>query len=350
MRIGAGLVVALCLALAEPGLAGVRDYIFVVGSSTVYPFASVVAERFGGRTGARTPMVEQIGSGGGIKMFCAGLGVLTPDIVTASRRMTRSEIEQCAANGVDQIVELVIGFDGIVLANAKGGPHYDFSLRDLYLGLAQEVPDPEGSQTPVANPYETWAAVSPGLENMPIAVYGPSPVHGTYDAFLELAMEGGCKAFPWIAALAVEDRDRFRAICRRLRDDGAYVEVSGDYDLVVRKLRGNPPAVGVVGFNYLDQNRDFIQAASIEGVEPTLQSIVDGDYGLTRALYLYVKKQHVGAIVGLQAFVAAFASDATAGNDGYLEDRGLIPLAGPQHRQMQEVAETMPTLQASDLD
>jgi phosphate transport system substrate-binding protein len=163
-------------------------------------------------------------------------------------------------------------------------------------------------------------------------------------------MEGGCKAFPWIAALAVEDRDRFRAICRRLRDDGAYVEVSGDYDLVVRKLRGNPPAVGVVGFNYLDQNRDLIQAASIEGVEPTLQSIVDGDYGLTRALYLYVKKQHVGAIVGLQAFVAAFASDATAGNDGYLEDRGLIPLAGPQHRQMQEVAETMLTLQASDLD
>jgi phosphate transport system substrate-binding protein len=351
MRIALALLAAaLFFAGAKPGLAQVRHHVFVVGSSTVYPFTTVVAERFGRSSEYRTPKIEQTGSGGGLKLFCAGLGSTTPDITTASRRITRTEFAQCAANGVDQVVELVIGYDGIVIANAKSGPAYDFSLRDLYLGLARQVPDPEGTQDLVTNPYRDWAAVSPGLEDQPIQVYGPSPVHGTYDALLARVMQPGCMTFPWIAALATTQPDRLRTICQAIREDGAYVEVSGNYNLVIEKLRGDPRALGVLGFNFLDQNSDVIQGASIEGVEPALENIIDGSYGLTRELYVYVKKQHVDSIPGLQAFTEAFTSDAAVGDEGYLWDRGLIPLPDAGRAAMQQIARTMSTLQADDLE
>jgi len=321
----------------------------VVGSSTVYPFATVAAERFGQASAFRTPKVEQTGSGGGLKLFCDGLGSTTPDMATASRRITRSEVELCAANGVDRIVELVIGYDGILVANAKEGPTYDFSLRDLYLGLARQIPDPEGGHELVANPYHDWAAVSPGLEDQPIHVYGPSPVHGTYDALLDLAMEPGCTTLPSVAALATTAPKRFETVCHTIREDGPYIAVSGNYNLMIEKMRGNPQALGVLGFNYLDQNRDLIQAASIEGVEPTLENIMDGAYGLTRELYLYVKQQHVSRVPGLQAFAEAFTSDAASGDYGYLTDRGLIPLPPARHRAMQEAARNMTPLDPATL-
>jgi phosphate transport system substrate-binding protein len=351
MKLATGvLAVSLVLALAQQGLTQERDELFVVGSSTVYPFVTVAAERFGQPGSFKTPKVEQTGTGGGIKLFCDGLGLSTPDIATASRRMTASEFALCKANGVDQVVEIELGLDAIVIAGASEGPPYDFSLQDLYLGLAQQVPDPEASQTLIANPYKTWAAISPGLENAPIQVYGPSPVHGTYDAFLALAMAGGCKTFPWIAALQGEDEDRFKTICQRIRDNGSYIEVSGNYNLVISKMRGNPQALGILGFNFLDQNRELIHAASIDGVEPMLESVLDGSYPLTRSLYVYAKKAHAPRVPGLQAFLEELTSDAASGEEGYLEDRGLIPLPEDRHAAMQETARAMPTLQPADLE
>jgi phosphate transport system substrate-binding protein len=350
MRIAIGPVAAaLLLAGSGQGLAQMREHVFVVGSSTVYPFATVVAERFGQSSAFKTPKVEQTGTGGGLKLFCAGLGSTTPDIATASRRITRSEVAQCAANGVDRIVELVIGFDGIVIADAKEGPAHDFSLRDLYLGLARQVPDPEGGHDLVANPYRDWAAISPGLEGQAIQVYGPSPVHGTYDALLDLAMEPGCATLPWVAALATTEPARFETVCHAIREDGPYIGVSGNYNLTIEKMRGNPQALGVIGFNYLDQNRDLIQAASIDGIEPTVETIMDGDYELTRELYVYVKQQHVARVPGLQAFAEAFTSDAASGDEGYLSDRGLIPLPAPRRRAMQEAARKMTPLDPAEL-
>ena len=303
-----------------------RDYISIVGSSTVYPFATVVAENFGKTTKFKTPKIESTGSGGGFKLFCAGVGIQTPDITNASRRIKASEVEDCAANGVKDIVEVVIGYDGIVVANSKDAPAISLTLKDLYMALAKDVPDPAGAERLVANPYKTWKDVNPTLPATRIEVLGPPPTSGTRDAFVELAMEGGCKAFGWIAAIKKQDEKQFQAICHTVREDGAFIEAGENDNLIVQKLEANPRALGIFGFSFLDQNSDRIRGSRVDGTEPSFDSIADGSYPVSRPLYFYVKKAHVDKVPGIQEYLEEFTREDTWGDFGYLSDRGLIPL------------------------
>jgi phosphate transport system substrate-binding protein len=317
--------VSLCAAsIASPALA--RDYISIVGSSTVFPFATTVAENFGRTTDFKTPKIESTGSGGGMKLFCAGVGVDHPDITNASRRMKPSEFDKCQESGVAEVVEVKIGYDGIAVANSKEASQLELSLKDLFLALGKDIPNPDGSETLVANPYKTWKEVNPALPDLEIEVLGPPPTSGTRDAFAELALEGGCKQFPFIKAMKKQDKSKYKAVCHGVREDGAYVEAGENDNLIVQKLQANPDALGIFGFSFLDQNTDKIQGSKIEGVAPTFDSIASGDYPVSRSLYFYVKKAHVGTIPGIGEYVAEFTSEAAWGPEGYLADKGLIPL------------------------
>ncbi len=309
-----------------------RDYIYIVGSSTVYPFATVVAERFGRSSNFRTPKVESTGSGGGIKLFCDGVGVDYPDIANSSRAIKKSEIAACAANGVDEVIEVKIGYDGIVLANDLEAPTMALSRRDVFLALAKQVPDGDGKL--IANPYTTWQAVNPELPDYPIEVLGPPPTSGTRDAFVELAMEGGCNTFPWIAAFSSSDEGRFRTLCHTIREDGAFVEAGENDNLIVQKLGANPGALGIFGFSFLDQNAEKVKGAAVDGVLPTFEAIADGSYLVARPLYFYVKKAHVDVIPGLKEYLTEFTSERAWGDEGYLSDRGLIPLPEEEREQV----------------
>jgi phosphate transport system substrate-binding protein len=309
--------------VAAPIVASARDQIRIVGSSTVYPFATVVAEEFGRNTTHKTPIIESTGSGGGLKLFCAGVGVDHADIANASRRIKASEVELCAKNGVDAITEVQIGFDGIVLANAKTAPQLALTLRQIFLALAKDVPAPSGALVP--NPNETWKDVDPSLPDVKIEVLGPPPTSGTRDAFNELALEGGCKTFPDLEALEETDKSKYESICRSIREDGAYVQAGENDNLIVQKLVANPNALGVFGFSFLDQNSDTVQGSSIGGVDPTFEAISDGSYPVSRSLYFYVKNAHVASIPGIREYLGEFTSETAIGDEGYLADRGLIP-------------------------
>ncbi len=323
----------------------VRDYISVVGSSTVYPFATIVAEQFGRHTSFKTPKIESTGSGGGLKLFCNGVGVQHPDIANASRRITASEVETCAKNGVDQIVEVKIGYDGIVLASSKASQPYNLSLRDIYLALAKSVPDPAGAQKLVPNPYRRWSDVNAALPAVDIEVLGPPPTSGTRDAFLELVMEPGCKAFSWVGAL---ERDAYLAACHTLREDGRYIEAGENDNLIVQKLESNPRAVGIFGYSFLEQNSDKVQGAHINGVEPEFDTIADGTYPVSRPLYFYVKKAHVGVIPGIREYLNEFTSDSAWGDYGYLADKGLIPLSEGERAKVVADVKGLATLQLGE--
>lgn len=318
-------VAALSVAGAAAHAAS-RDYIEVVGSSTVYPFATVVAETFGKSTKFKTPKIESTGSGGGLKLFCQGVGLDYPDITNSSRRIKQSEINQCAANGVKDIVEVKIGYDGIAFANSKKADSISVSRKELFLALAKEVPSPNGSENLIENPYSKWNEINPALPATKIEVLGPPPTSGTRDAFVELAMEGGCKQFGWIKALKDSDKSRYKSICHSIREDGAYIEAGENDNLIVQKLEANPNAFGIFGYSFLDQNSDKVRGAKVEGVEPEFESIAAGDYPISRSLYFYVKKAHVGVTPGLQEFAAEFMSERASGEEGYLSDRGLIPM------------------------
>jgi phosphate transport system substrate-binding protein len=320
-----------------------RDYINIVGSSTVYPFATVVAENFGRRNASfKTPKIESTGSGGGIKAFCGGVGVEHPDIANSSRRITASEVADCASRGVNAIVEVKIGYDGIVLANAKSAQHYRLTLREIYLALAKNVPDPAGQQALVPNPYTRWSAINPALPADEIEVLGPPPTSGTRDAFNELVMEGGCKAFPWIGALP---RNEYLAACHTLRDDGHYIEAGENDNLIVQKLEASPKQLGVFGYSFLEQNADKVQGAHIDGVAPDFDSIAEGEYPVSRPLYFYVKKAHVGRVPGIREYLAEFTSDAAVGEFGYLTDNGLIPLPDDERAEVQTHVKNLAELQ-----
>jgi len=314
---------ALAAACGQAYNQAARDYISIVGSSTVYPFSTLVAERFGRSTQYRTPKVEATGSGGGIKLFCNGIGVQHPDIANSSRRILPSEVEACARTGVAEIVEVKIGYDGIVLANARGAAEFDLRLEQVYLALAKDVPDPAGGDRLVPNPYRRWSEIDPALPDAPIEVLGPPPTSGTRDAFLELAMEVGCKRFDAVAALP---RDRRTAACHTIREDGAYVEAGENDNLIVQKLSANPTALGIFGFSFLEQNGDKIRGSRIAGVLPMFETIASGEYPVSRPLYFYVKKAHIDFIPGLREFLLEFTGDAATGEFGYLADNGLIPL------------------------
>jgi len=309
--------------LILPLSASARDQIRIVGSSTVYPFATVVAEEFGRRGDFKTPIIESTGTGGGLKLFCAGVGVGHPDITNASRRIKDSEVELCESNGVSEVIEVSIGFDGIVLANSKASPAREFTLRQIFLALAKEVPGPNGKL--IANPHRTWKDVDDSLPDVEIEVLGPPPTSGTRDAFNELALEGGCKTFPDLKELKKTDKSRYKRVCRAMREDGAYVDAGENDNLIVQKLVANPSAIGVFGFSFLDQNEDVIQGSLVDGIEPSFEAISAGDYPVSRSLYFYVKKAHVASIPGIRQYVAEFTSEGAIGDEGYLADRGLIP-------------------------
>ena len=296
------LAIAAAVALTA-GVADARDQIRIVGSSTVFPFSTAVAEQFGNKTGMPTPVVESTGSGGGLKLFCAGVGVDHPDITNASRRMKASEFATCQENGVTEVVESIVGFDGIVVANSMSGAELSLTREQIVTALAATGPLPM-----------MWSDVDPSLPAVKIEVLGPPPTSGTRDAFEELVMEEGCEG----AGIECEGIS--------IRDDGAWVDAGENDNLIVSKLEANPNAVGVFGYSFLEQNGDKIKGANVDGIEPTFENIASGEYPVSRSLYYYIKKAHVGVVPGIAEYAAEFSSMEAAGDEGYLVDKGLIPL------------------------
>jgi phosphate transport system substrate-binding protein len=295
---------ALAITVVAATAAAGGEQIRIVGSSTVFPFSTAVAEQFGRTTDFPTPVVESTGSGSGLKLFCAGVGAGHPDITNSSRRMKAREFALCAGNGVTGITEAVIGYDGIVVANARSGPDFDLTRAQIVIALAENGPRPG-----------TWDEVDPALPAIRIEVLGPPPSSGTRDAFEELVMREGCAETDLVDCEDVS-----------VRSDGAYVDAGENDNLIVSKLQANPNAMGVFGFSFLDQNGDAIKGAMIDGVEPTFEAIADGDYPISRSLYFYIKNAHAGVVPGIAEFAAAFLSEAAVGEEGYLVDKGLIPL------------------------
>ena len=313
-----------------------RDTISVVGSSTVYPFATVVAEKFGKKTNFKTPKIESTGSGGGMKLFCSGLGVNSPDITNSSRAIKKSEYDKCQKNGVTDITEVHIGFDGIAIANSKQSEQFKLTRKDLFLALALKVPNPDGSESLVDNPYQSWNEINPELPAQRIEVLGPPPTSGTRDAFAELALEGGCKKISWIKAMKKVDKKAYKGICHSIREDGRYIEAGENDNLIVQKLEKNPNALGIFGYSFLEQNDDKVQGSVIEGQQPEFESISDGSYPISRPLFFYVKNAHAASIPGMSEFLKEFTSEAAMGDDGYLLDKGLIPLSAEARAELRK--------------
>ena len=307
------LAIAAVTALVATNVSA-RDEIRIVGSSTVFPFSTAVAEQFGKKTDFATPVVESTGSGGGLKLFCTGVGAEHPDIANASRRMKQKEFDLCKANGVTDIIEVKIGFDGIVIGNAIKAPAFDLTRKDIYKALAKDVSQ-YGRMS--ENSFKTWNEVNPSLPAQAIEVLGPPPTSGTRDAFEELAIQKG-------AIEAGVDKKAAKKVV--VRDDGAYIESGENDNLIVSKLEADPAKLGVFGFSFLDQNADRIKGSKVDGVEPTFDNIASGEYPVSRSLWFYVKKGHIGVIPGIEEYMAEFVDDDAIGEDGYAVEKGLIPL------------------------
>lgn len=311
----AAALVAGFAAVATP--ASARDRIQITGSSTVFPFTTAVAERFGQKTG-KTPIVESTGTGGGMKLFCSGVGVQHPDVTNASRRITQSELAECTKNGV-QPIEIKMGFDGIVLANSKAAPAVSVTLEQLYLALAAEIPNAQGQL--VANPNKNWSDIAANLPNKKIEVLGPPPTSGTRDSFNELGLLEGCKFAQKRTGAKIDNRK-----CMQVRADGVFIEAGENDNIIVQKLVANPQSYGVFGYSFLEENQDKIQGAKVDNLEPSTDAIQSGKYAMARSMFVYVKKNHIGVVPGIAEFVAEYVSEASFGDDGYLEKKGLVPL------------------------
>jgi phosphate transport system substrate-binding protein len=310
--------VTLVTLAATPALGASRRNIHIVGSSTVYPFATAVAERFArANPGIPAPTIESTGTGGGMKLFCTGVGGRTPDIANASRRMKASEAKQCAANGVTKVTEIQIGIDGLVLAGSKSSPALNVTTRDVYLALAK---NPYGKP----NKAKTWKQVNAKLPNIPIRVYGPPPTSGTRDAFAELFLTAACEQNAGIAAMKKSNETKYKAICTEVREDGAYIEAGENDNLIVRKLEATEGTYGLFGYSFLEENSGSLRGAAVNGVNPTYDSIAAFKYPGARPLYIYVKNAHANAIPGIKQYVAEFTKESTWGRGGYLARRGLI--------------------------
>ena len=346
LSLTAAIAVALLLAPPAEAQRG-RDYVYIVGSSTVYPLSTIVAERFGRSTRFRAPLVEATGTGGGFRLFCNGIGVEYPDVSNASRRIKPTELAACIENGVSNIVEIKIGYDGIVLVNALEAPTLPLTRRDIFLALAKSLPVP-GAEELIPNPNRYWSDVRADLPRLQIEVLGPPTTSGTRDEFVELAMEDGCRQFDWLRRVEQADPDRFKLVCHTLREDGAYVEAGENDNLIVQKLQANPRAFGLFGFSYLDQNSDKLKAATIDDIAPTFETLAALEYPLSRPLYFYIKKDHVPTIPGLREFLVELTSEGTFGEDGYLMDRGLIPLPPAERQQQAENATMLGELSIAD--
>jgi len=304
-------------------VAQARDQVRIVGSSTIFPLTTKVAEYFAKTTGQPAPVVESTGSGGGFKLFCGGIGEQYPDIVDASRPISGSETAICAANSVRNISEIKIGYDGIVLLGSREAPTMELTARQLYLALARTIPV-NGASVP--NPNVKWSDVDPSLPNLKIRVYGPPPTSGTRDLMGQLLLDKGCSTFADIASLESSDPDSFRLLCRTIREDGAYIEAGENDRLVISKLEKDPTSFGVMGFNNLERNRDKLQGITINGIGPDYETILDGSYPGSRALYLYVKDDHEQLVRSLNAFITTYVSETVIGAEGLLVDNGLVPL------------------------
>lgn len=318
---------------------GSRQQIRIVGSSTVFPFAKAVAERFAAE-GNDAPVLESTGTGGGIEQFCAGVGTATPDIANASRRMKASEFETCQENGVTDIAEITVGIDGIAIAQSVNGKAMNLTPAQVYRALAAK---PFGKEQTAQN----WSDVDPSLPNIKIAVFGPPTTSGTRDAFNELIMEEGCKSDAATKALKDSDKDAYEKVCHEIRNDGPYKDQGENDNLIVGKLAANPDSLGIFGYSYMEENGDKVRGMSLSGVAPTYDSIASGEYPGARRLYFYVKKAHVGKIPGLKEYVAEFVKASAA--DGYLRGLGLIALPDADRAAQEKAAQDMPSLEASAL-
>lgn len=318
------------------------EKIRIVGSSTVAPFSTTVAEQFGAVSEFPTPIVETTGTGGGFKAFCQGIGPKEPSIANASRPVKSSEIELCRKAGVTEIVEVKIGYDGIVLANAKTSPDLDLSKAEIFLALAEQIPDGQGGW--IDNPNQTWNDVADHLPDMPILVSGPPPTSGTRDAFAELAMEGGAEEIPELAALKESDKDAFAKKATTIRMDGKWIDSGENDTAIVQTLMKNPDSIGIMGYSFLEQNLDRLKGANIEGHRPTFSEIASGDYGISRSMYFYVKKQNVNLAPGITDFIAEFTQEDAWGPTGYLVEKGLIPLQEDERKAVRQKALNLETM------
>ena len=306
------------------GLAIARDQIRAVGSSTVYPFTTAVAEQFGKSGGGKTPVIESTGTGGGMKIFCEGVGVDKADVTNASRRMKKGEFEQCQKNGVKDIVEIKIGFDGLTLAHSKTGPKISLTLAQIFLALAEQVPGADGKL--IANPNKNWSDIDKSLPNVKIEVLGPPPTSGTRDSLHELFLEVGAGQIPAMAELKKADGKAFEKAWKSIRKDGAYVEAGENDNVIVQKIEANKNAFGVFGFSFLEENLAKLKGVALDGVEPDFDAIASGKYKGARAMFVYIKKAHVGVIPGLDKFAIEYTSEKALSKDGYLARKGLVAL------------------------
>lgn len=342
--LAAGAVTAGLIGLA--GVAAARDQIRIVGSSTVYPFTTAVAEQFGKSGAGKTPVVESTGTGGGMKLFCAGVGEGHPDLTNASRAMKKSEFEECQKNGVKDIVEIKVGIDGLTIAQSKAGPTTKLSMEQVFLALAAQVPDKDGKL--VDNPNKNWADIDPSLPNVKIEVLGPPPTSGTRDSFHELFMEVGAKKVEALKELQ-KDAKAFEKVWKSVRKDGAYVEAGENDNVIVQKLEANKNAYGIFGYSFLEENAAKLKGASIDGVDPTYDAISSGKYKGARPLFVYVKKQHIGVVPGIDKFVAEYTSGKALSKDGYLARKGLVALPKGDLDKVMADAKSMKALAASDV-
>jgi len=333
------LALAACQDQASGGQGGNRSEIRIVGSSTVFPFAKAVAEKFAA-DGNSAPILESTGTGGGMKLFCAGVGAGTPDIANASRRMKATELEMCNGNGVTDVVEVKVGIDGIAVAQANGGPSFQLTPKQIYEAIAER---PYGKK----NETQKWSEIDSSLPDIAISVYGPPSTSGTRDALTELIMEVGCKTDAATNALKDSDGDEFDSICHDVRADGPYVDTGENDNLIVQKLDANPNSVGIFGYSFLEENNDKVRGIAVSGVAPEYDAIASGQYPGARPLYIYIKKQHVDVIPGLKEYVTEFISAGT--KDGYLVDAGLIASPDDVRSKMTEVVANWTTVEASEL-
>lgn len=311
---------AAIVVAASAGVAAARDQIRIVGSSTVFPYTQAVAEEFA-NMGNPAPVLESTGTGGGMRIFCGGIGVDHPDITGASRAMTEGEYKTCRENGVESVTEVLIGYDGLSIAHSVDGPDLDLTEAQIFQALAAEV---EVNDEIVPNPYQNWSEIDPSLPDVAITVFGPPPTSGTRDAFVELVMHDGCKTFPAIAAL---EGDRRREVCDRMRTDGPFIEAGENDNLIVQRLQADSNALGIFGYSFLYENQDTLKAVKVNGSEPNAETIGDGSYPVARPLFFYIKNAHRGVIPGLQEFGEEYVSEEAFGPGGYLTERGLITLS-----------------------
>jgi phosphate transport system substrate-binding protein len=342
-----GIGLGLAVLIASAGAAEARDQIKIVGSSTVYPFTTAVAEQFAKSSGVTAPVVESTGTGGGMKLFCAGIGVEHPDATNASRRMKKGEFETCQKNGVKEIVEINIGYDGLTLAQSKAGPEISLTLGQLFLALAKEVPDKDGNL--VANPYMSWSDIEPSLPAKKIEILGPPPTSGTRDSMHELFMEKGAEQIDALKALKEKDAKAFEKVWKSVREDGAYVEAGENDNVIVQKLEANADAFGVFGYSFLEENESKLKGVALDNVAPSFEAIAAGEYKGARAMFVYIKKAHVGVIPNLDKFAAEYVSDAALGEDGYLADKGLVTLPPEKLAKVKETVAAMAPLDGSAL-